>query len=1334
MKLEGWVRGPWGIGGAAVVLAVALVGIGFLRGPGSLDVFLEPAGAEGIDPFLVLDGDPDLRLGAAGLLSISNVDVRVGIEPGLYGGSGSDHLCDPKLIADFLGRDQAKAAAWAGAAGIEVAEIGSFLESLTPVRLRADTWVTNHGFRDGQATPRQSILQAGTMVLIDDLGVPRVRCKCGNPLLEPRLPDDRDEVKFVGDPWDDFDPKQFLVIQAGAEAVSGFVLLRLEDGRKIARPVGTTGDQDVLIDDDGNWIPELDILLPFSAAVGEGPFTLPPINSAGIEVEYATEGPCRSSDGELVLTGEGRCVVSVSSAASEPWAALDLHYEIGVGLLTQVIQVAPFDHLVVGEDPIELGAVADSGLPVTYSAEGPCTIDGTTLVGTGAGTCELTLIQTGDARFAAAEPVTISIEIVDGDPRDPAVLVMDLPSSLRLSDDPVPLSAESTPDRPVVFFATGGCEITPDGGNLRPTAVGSCEVMASAVDDDQVQRAVTVQTIEIRQQVQTISLEDLPLSAVASQVAFPLPSMSSADMGVSYEASGACRLVEDGLLLDGAGRCDLVGSADGDAQTEPVVERRQIDVTAPPEGEVASAVPSLAAQTITFGQPADLVFGGGGVALAASASSGLPVSLTVTGGTCEIDGATLNPVGAGRCTVTAAQRGNDTFRAAPLVSRVVNVARISPTIDITILGGPADEIIGGDSRTIQAEVSAGPPATITQTAGPCVLTDEDTVEASSTAAGDCVITVAAPGDANHDPISVPATITVRLTQSIDLAVGDTTLFESQDTTVTATATSGLDVVISVGPAGVCVLGAAGIDTVGDGTCTVTATQGGNGAFLPAPSRTETIAVAARRVPVLDINAPPALVVDDAFDVDVTSTEAGVPITVTVGGGGCDFLTSAEDKILATASGTCTVTANQAATVQTVAASAQVSIPVAGKIDAISFECETSPCIVAVDDTILVGISTQSLLPIDTLSGEGSCTFDFSPPTAGTGVSTVTGDSVGPCTVTATTAGNSSWQPISAMFTITANPIVGTIDFDLPATALADDTIDFVVNHNIPFGIVDVDVDTSDPCSASVDDDAGLLTTTAPGTCTVTITVDAPNYTSASHTESVNITLRPSTISFDLPDALSAGSEVQFDINHNIPSFAADLVVIAAGSCTVSDSSLSPILETTGAGPCTVTATVSGTYYEKSSHTERINVSLRPTWVRFDPPTSMDLYGKVQVGVGHNIQSSPVTFGLTNSGPCTVARNGLQVSLSTDGQEGTCSITLAVSAPFHHPVTLTRSVDVGYEGGGPTTTPTTGGSEDITVQNPPGCGELSCSPSPGPLTSPGAVTTTPTTTPTPTTLQ
>ena len=59
------------------------------------------------------------------------------------------------------------------------------IRSLQPVTLTRDARVTNYSFEDGRAVGFQSILEAGTAVLVDRYGEPVARCRCGNPLSKP---------------------------------------------------------------------------------------------------------------------------------------------------------------------------------------------------------------------------------------------------------------------------------------------------------------------------------------------------------------------------------------------------------------------------------------------------------------------------------------------------------------------------------------------------------------------------------------------------------------------------------------------------------------------------------------------------------------------------------------------------------------------------------------------------------------------------------------------------------------------------------------------------------------------------------------------------------------------------------------------------------------------------------------------------------------------------------------------------------------------------------------------------------------------------------------------
>lgn len=159
-----------------------------------------------------------------------------GLTPGLYGGTNLLSVCDKDLLASFLSANADKAAAWAAVLGIDVDEIGPYIDSLTDVILQVDTRVTNHGFTNGVANAIDSVLQAGTAVLVDRFGVPVVRCKCGNPLLPPR-PLDAD-VTIIGDPWPGFDLDVTVVISA-TDPVVDFSLDDLLSDDVITRPPGT---------------------------------------------------------------------------------------------------------------------------------------------------------------------------------------------------------------------------------------------------------------------------------------------------------------------------------------------------------------------------------------------------------------------------------------------------------------------------------------------------------------------------------------------------------------------------------------------------------------------------------------------------------------------------------------------------------------------------------------------------------------------------------------------------------------------------------------------------------------------------------------------------------------------------------------------------------------------------------------------------------------------------------------------------------------------------------------------------------------------------------------
>ena len=78
---------------------------------------------------------------------------------------------------------------------------------------------------------------------------------------------------------------------------------------------------------------------------------------------------------------------------------------------TQLIDFAALADRVIGEPDFPIEATASSGLPVSLSASGACTVSGTTAHITSLGSCAITATQKGDDTYARAHPVTQSFAI-----------------------------------------------------------------------------------------------------------------------------------------------------------------------------------------------------------------------------------------------------------------------------------------------------------------------------------------------------------------------------------------------------------------------------------------------------------------------------------------------------------------------------------------------------------------------------------------------------------------------------------------------------------------------------------------------------------------------------------------------------------------------------------------------------------------------------------------------------------------------------------------------------------------------------------------------------------
>jgi hypothetical protein len=234
------------------VLVAFLLALGGCDSGGSLsEVKAVAAGVPSLAPFFAEDSglgrDRQLRSRAV------PGGLQQGDTPGLYGGTKQPGICDVERLKQFLAapRNDRKARAWAAALDLRTDEIPGYLDRLTPVLLRHDTLALNHDYKKGKAVPFRALLQAGIAILVDEQGLPSVKCSCGNPLRPFEGDTSRISVTFGdrNEKWQGYDRAEVVVVRPAPRKLERIALVDVRDpGRGIERPVGTTGEADAGFD------------------------------------------------------------------------------------------------------------------------------------------------------------------------------------------------------------------------------------------------------------------------------------------------------------------------------------------------------------------------------------------------------------------------------------------------------------------------------------------------------------------------------------------------------------------------------------------------------------------------------------------------------------------------------------------------------------------------------------------------------------------------------------------------------------------------------------------------------------------------------------------------------------------------------------------------------------------------------------------------------------------------------------------------------------------------------------------------------------------------------
>jgi hypothetical protein len=221
-------------------------------------------------------------------------------------------------------------------------------------------------------------------------------------------------------------------------------------------------------------------------AYGDADFTVGATASSGLTVSFAASGNCTVSVTTVHITGAGSCTITASQPGNaNDNAAPDVTQSFSIAKAGQTITFAAVSAKTFGDPDFLLSAAATSGLPVSFAVSGNCTLGGTAVHLTGAGSCTVIASQAGNANYNATGVAQTIAVAKAGQTIVFAPLAHKVYGAANFT-----VSATASSGLPVSFAASRMCTVS--GATVHLTSAGSCTITASQPGNANYQAAASV--------------------------------------------------------------------------------------------------------------------------------------------------------------------------------------------------------------------------------------------------------------------------------------------------------------------------------------------------------------------------------------------------------------------------------------------------------------------------------------------------------------------------------------------------------------------------------------------------------------------------------------------------------------------------------------------------------------------------------------------------------------------------------------------------------------------------------------------------------------------------
>ena len=327
------------------------------------------------------------------------------------------------------------------------------------------------------------------------------------------------------------------------------------------------------------------------------------IASSGLAVTYSSSDPTVASivTGLVAINRAGNVFITASQSGSDNYyPAPDVQQPLVVLKAEQTITFAPLPEATFGDEPFSPGAIASSGLDITYSSNNFSTavINNGKIEITGAGTAIITASQSGSANYNPAGNVSQILTVSKADQN-----ISFNPLGIYTFGDPnLNPGATASSGLNVIYTSNNTSVALISGNTIQIVGAGNADITASQPGDQNFNPASGVtQILSVNKANQIINFPVIA-PVVYGVASFNAGASSTSGLIITYSSdnTSVAEVIDGKINIRSAGNFNIIASQAGDINFNPA-ENKMVNIT------VNKAQLTITADNISEAFPFDLI-------------------------------------------------------------------------------------------------------------------------------------------------------------------------------------------------------------------------------------------------------------------------------------------------------------------------------------------------------------------------------------------------------------------------------------------------------------------------------------------------------------------------------------------------------------------------------------------------------------------------------------------------------------------------------------------------------------------------------------------------------